>query len=142
MSLFRRGFTLIEVLVAVVILATGITVILRAFETGIVALDAARDRLVAATLVRGKVAEKEADLVLNQSFQRHSAGNFQSPYQRYGWTVNISEPDLTGAFTTSGSDAPLEFFEINAGVGREDVTRYFEVSLLCWRITEKAEQEP
>ena len=135
----KKGFTLIEVLVAVVILATGITVILRAFETAIVALDAARDRLVAAVLVRGTVAEIAAGQVLDQGAARHFSGNFSAPYQRYGWRAELAEPNLPGML--SADSAPkIEIFEINAGVGREDVTRYFGVSLWDWRFQETDEQ--
>ena len=51
------GFTLIEVLVALVILSTGIVLVLRAFETALAAVGQARDALVAGRLMREKILE-------------------------------------------------------------------------------------
>jgi prepilin-type N-terminal cleavage/methylation domain-containing protein len=54
------GFTLIEVLVSLVILATGIVAVLRAFETSAVALGESRAALHATELLRRLAAEAEA----------------------------------------------------------------------------------
>ena len=118
-----------------VILATGITVILRALETGIVALDAARDRLLSAVLVRGVAAEIEAEQMLDKSAVRYFSGYFPAPYQRYGWRADVADPGLPGLSGTD-NDSEIEFFEINAAVGRDDVIRYFEVKLWSWRLSE------
>ena len=51
------GFTLIEVLVTLVILSTGIVVVLQAFDVAVAALGEARDTLWANAIVREKLAE-------------------------------------------------------------------------------------
>jgi len=54
-----KGFTLIEILVSVAILATGIVSILGAFNYCISALAASRDRLDATFFLKQKIAEIE-----------------------------------------------------------------------------------
>lgn len=51
----HSGFTLIEVLITVVILSTGIVLVLQAFQTSATALGAARDAMRATHLLRGMV---------------------------------------------------------------------------------------
>jgi prepilin-type N-terminal cleavage/methylation domain-containing protein len=53
----RSGFTLIEVLIAVVILSTGIVMVLRAFDTALVALHDSRDTVRAALITRNRLAD-------------------------------------------------------------------------------------
>jgi|GEM_PF-5606712 len=53
------GFTLLEVLVTLVILSVGIVVVLQAFQTSIVALEAARDSLRMELLLKEYLAETE-----------------------------------------------------------------------------------
>ena len=61
-----RGFTLIEVLVALVILSTGIVLVLRAFETALTASVRARDSMLATLLLRDKLSQVEASLQLDR----------------------------------------------------------------------------
>ena len=58
-----RGFTLIEVLVALVILSTGIVSVLRAFETALAASTRGRDSMVATALLRDKLCQVETELL-------------------------------------------------------------------------------
>ena len=81
------AFTLIEVLVSVVILATGIVLILRAFETSLVALAEARDALRATALVHGKLAEIRSGAAVSGAADVSSRGWFEAPYQNFSWIV-------------------------------------------------------
>jgi prepilin-type N-terminal cleavage/methylation domain-containing protein len=93
----RRGFTLIEVLVAVVILATGIVAILRVFQTSTVALAEARDMLGGMSEVRRIMAD------LQQAADRGGSASLTARSGRwedsggYGSDVRVSvvqrEPD-------------------------------------------------
>lgn len=53
----RRAFTLVEVLVAVAILATGVVLVLRAFSIAIVGLDRSRNSLWAHMVMRDRFSE-------------------------------------------------------------------------------------
>lgn len=60
------GFTLIEVLVALVILSTGIVLVLRAFETALAASERSRDSMIATMLVREKLNQVESTLLIDR----------------------------------------------------------------------------
>ena len=56
----RTGFTLIEVLVAVLILSTGIVFVLRAFDTAVGALAVSRDALDTHLFLKEKISELDS----------------------------------------------------------------------------------
>jgi prepilin-type N-terminal cleavage/methylation domain-containing protein len=74
----RGAFTLIEVLVTVVILSTGIVVVLEALQTSLGALGSARDSLRATLLVREKMAEVERGAL------QSGGGGLSSSSARFG----------------------------------------------------------
>ena len=84
----RSAFTLIEVLVSMVILATGIVLILRSFETSVIALAEARDALRATSLLEEKLAEIRSQTAASRNLSFTSRGSFDEPYQNYSWSVN------------------------------------------------------
>ena len=92
----RRGFTLIEVLVTVVILSIGIVLVLRAFETSLVALGQARDALRAGHLIRGKMAEAEADALEGGRPAYGAGGRLEAPFSEYRWELRSGGPSGTG----------------------------------------------
>lgn len=85
------GFTLIEVLVSVVILSTGIIFVLHAFETASVALSDMRD-----TIWAGNVAQSEIDMLRVQSAAGEDPGSgyrngiSSTYYSSFIWERNIS----------------------------------------------------
>ena len=95
-SKVQNAFTLIEVLVSMVILATGIVLILRAFETSVIALGEARDALRATSLLEAKLAEIRADTAAGGG-TRSSRGSFDAPYNDYSWTVKSKSTGMTRA---------------------------------------------
>ena len=80
------GFTLIETLVAIVILSTGIVLVLRAFQTSAVALGEARDQAVAMTLIGRRFEAAEAYTLDHPGMApRDDSGAFDPPYDRFLW---------------------------------------------------------
>lgn len=125
------GFTLIEVLLAVVILAVGITVILRAFETGIVALDAARDRLAGVLLIRHTSAAAEEEFVRRIEMDV-SSGRYDPPFERYGWRLEfLPQADFSGL--SQDTEWPVDIYEMAAEVKADNVMRGFNNNLWVWR---------
>jgi type II secretion system protein I len=59
----HQGFTLIEVMVAVLILSTGIIVVLQGYQLALSALEAARDSLRADVVLRERMAQIEAEAI-------------------------------------------------------------------------------
>jgi len=70
------GFTLIEVLVAVVILSTGIVLVLRAFDTALVALHDSRDTLRANLILRSRLADIRLAAAVGESELAALGGGF------------------------------------------------------------------
>lgn len=104
----RTGFTLIEVLVALVILATGIVVVLRAFQTSAVALGEARDRMWATLLIGEKLSDIEAFVYDNPGLLPESSeGRFTGLYRDFLWRCEVGDPprDVSSS-VTAGDDGP------------------------------------
>ena len=78
------AFTLIEVLIALVILSTGIVVVLQAFQTSATALGDARDTLRATRLIADKLSELDA----NGAAAAAGTGVCADPLSSFRWRVS------------------------------------------------------
>lgn len=96
----NRGFTLLEVLVALGILAMSITAILQLFGTAMVTSSRAESVTFATMLARQKMAEQIFKLekdALEGKFpgtDEESEGNFDDPYSKYKWHVKIRKVEI------------------------------------------------
>ncbi|NCO41708.1 MAG: hypothetical protein COZ06_02215 [Armatimonadetes bacterium CG_4_10_14_3_um_filter_66_18] len=84
-----RGFTLLELLVAFVILSFGIVGILRAVSSGLLSARDAGDYTTAATLAEMQLAQLRWDENLQAGGE--SEGDFGDLYPHYKWTA-VMEP--------------------------------------------------
>lgn len=93
-----RGFTLVELLVALVILSTGIVLVLQAFQSSLSALGAARDGLLSDMLVRQVLAEAEQEVRSRPAVTLASrAGRFVGEYADFAWQREVqTEPAPAG----------------------------------------------
>ena len=91
----RRGFTQIEVLVTILLLAIVVPVAMQAVSTATGAASAARHKSVAAGLAESKMAE----LIATGEWQTGAtSGGFGEEYPEYRWdarAVNWTEPSVT-----------------------------------------------
>ena len=87
------GFTLLEVLVAVAILAIALVAILKANVQNLDALTTSRETTTASLLAAGKLAEIEAAGVANWG---ESQGDFGEDYPDYFWQVETSSTAVEG----------------------------------------------
>ena len=96
----RGGFTLLEAVVALAIIAMTSVGVLQAFAADLRGAGKVRDALTASTLARSRLARLEistaADLtILPDSLAR---GKFNAPFDSYTWTADSraipGEPDL------------------------------------------------
>ena len=83
----RTAFTLIEVLVTLVILSTGIVVVLHAFESSVTALGEARDVLNGTALAQRKRVAIESELAAGGPLPTGASGRFEAPFEDYAWTA-------------------------------------------------------
>jgi type II secretory pathway pseudopilin PulG len=87
------GFTLVEALVAAVILIIGISGALGAISAGVRAQSAADFYSTTASLAQQKMAELEcrSDLSVGEE-----SGTFEAPYEAYKWSYVIEETPQDG----------------------------------------------
>jgi len=111
------GFTLVEVLVTLVILSTGIVLVLRAFETSLVALGDARDNLWAVNLMRQKTAEAELALAAGSSPPSTSESFDRDPYRGFRCDRVIARIDEVQSIPSSGIGG-CTVYEINTVVNK------------------------
>jgi type II secretion system protein I len=96
----NAGFTLLEVLVALGILAVSITAILQMFGTAMVSSSRAEAVTVGTMLARQKMAEQMIKLekdALEGKFpgtDEESDGSFDEPYDKYKWHVKVRKVEI------------------------------------------------
>ena len=91
----RRGLTLVEILVAVAILATGGVLILQALARGAYTLKVAENRRHAYIFSQAKMAD--LDMSLKQGLEPTTRGQFRMGREQFRWDVYTSpteEPEL------------------------------------------------
>ncbi len=126
-----RGFTLIEVLIAVVILSTGIVVVLQGMHTALAALDGAVDKSRAAMLLRSKIVEAQASALYGDDpSSLATSGSFPEPYDVYRWRLNVSKGTYSeGTGSESGSGG---LYEVGITVWQDGTDRYHEGATLVF----------
>lgn len=87
------GFTLIEVLVALVVVTAGLTVIAQGFLTGGRASVASQHRSIAAMLAESKMAEIEAGIISNTT---SASGTFEPERPDFTWNLELESTTITG----------------------------------------------
>lgn len=110
----RRGFTLLEVLIAVVIMAGGIMVMANAWSGNFLRVRNSRINNTAASLLERKMTEIE---ILYQDkpieeVKEEDGGDFGSMFPGYSWTMSSKEfemPDLSSSLASreGGADEML-----------------------------------
>jgi len=87
----NRGFTLIEVLVAVVILAVGIVGIGRSYVISVGALGIGRESTEALCLLKQKISEIELTAIEAGGIDTgYSSGSFEGEYSDYEWEAQVT----------------------------------------------------
>jgi general secretion pathway protein I len=103
----EKGFTLLEVMIAIGVLAIGIGAILTAENNSLDVTLRAKRMTTVATLARNTIidAERELQGKTFEEVKEKSTGKFDAPYADYSWERVIKEvtfPNITGAGGGSG----------------------------------------
>jgi prepilin-type N-terminal cleavage/methylation domain-containing protein len=106
----EKGFTLLEVMIAIGVLAIGIGAILTAENNSLDVTLRAKRMTTVATLARNTIidAERELQGKTFEEVKEKSTGKFDAPYSDYSWERVIKEvtfPNITGAGAGGGSEA-------------------------------------
>ena len=115
----NRGVTLVEVLLAVVVLSVGLAGVLRAYAASIGALEVSRETVITIELLKEKTADVEQKMIEQGGISAGSAsGRFDGKFADYNWAW--------GTATT----AQEGLYELTMSVARADGAR--QVSLITY----------
>ncbi len=84
----KSGFTLLEVMVALLIIATSFIVLLHSRNQSVIAADYARRTTIATLLASEKMSEMEQGGVHETG---EDAGNFSEDYPEFTWRTTVSD---------------------------------------------------
>ena len=122
----RVAFTLIEVLITIVILSTGIVGILYSFDASMNALSETRDTLFCTVLCRDKLTDIESDIVAGLAPEVASSGVFDGMYKDYRWNTetrlvprNIDD-NHSGIGAAEDEDVKVDLYRIRVFVWRNN----------------------
>ncbi|NQT93311.1 MAG: prepilin-type N-terminal cleavage/methylation domain-containing protein, partial [Lentisphaerae bacterium] len=114
----QAAFTLIEILVTLVILSTGIVLVLQAFETAAVALASSREDLFAHELIEDIVADLEASVLESGDCRTGRDGGGSAGWDGdYRWETDVSR--LRGPGEDEGEEPDGSAYEVVVTVFRE-----------------------
>ena len=88
----HKGFTLVEVLVSLLLLALVLPVVMSAVSLSMRAAEDSRATATASTLARSKLSELQAQ---NQWDLQKMGGDFGGDYPQYRWTAQLTNFDGT-----------------------------------------------
>jgi prepilin-type N-terminal cleavage/methylation domain-containing protein len=125
------GFTLVEVLIAVVILATGVVVVLQGLHASLSVLEGAIDKTRSEMLVRSKIVEAQAAALMRESpSSLGSSGHFEEPYEAYRWRLDADTAARSVGGDGGDSAGAGNLHEITVTVWRENSERTYAASTL------------
>lgn len=117
-----RGFTLLEVMIAIAILAIALTALLGSQSQSMVAADRANFAVNSSFLARKKMAE----LLAEGDELSGSSGDFGENYPNYFWRVEFEDADFSEHELLAGIGGLLQ--RIDLVVHSEDETRSYPLT--------------
>ena len=90
----RKGFTLLEVMIAMAILATVLVTVFHSQSQSIAMANESRSMTTLALLAQSRMAEVEGQQELSTG---QTTGTFGEDFPDYSWTVSITQPPGAGA---------------------------------------------
>lgn len=96
----KKALTLIEVMIAVIILTVGIIGVIQAYIKSLGVLQVSKDYLIEVPLAESKMTEIERYESENNGLTlSKQSGTFQRPFNQFNWEMEINPSDLTGLNT-------------------------------------------
>lgn len=116
----KEGFTLLEVMIAMAILAMSLTILLGSVNSGVVYGGNARDTTIAAFLAQEKMTELERkrDLLANNTSE---SGRFEDEFERFSWEYTV-RTDLSAKqlVESVGTQIPFDPMKVEVTVKWKD----------------------
>ena len=129
------GFTLIEVVVAMVILSVGITVILELFSGSLRLLRTSGEYTKAVNYARVKMEEVTVKPTMNEGIEE---GEFDGVYR---WQVDVKRMDILPARIETDFKPPVELFQVKLIVLWKSGTKERSTVLETYRTIKLEEEE-
>lgn len=131
----RKGFTLIEVVVAMAILGVGIAVIIELFSGGLRLVRASGEYTQAVNYGRVKMEEMTVKPTLNEGTEE---GEFDGTYR---WQVDVKRMDLLPAKIGTDFKPPVELYQVKIHVLWKSGLRERSTELETYRTIRLEEEE-
>ncbi len=120
----KTGVTLVEVLLAVVILSIGIVGVLRAYAASIGALEISRNTVNIIELAKEKMGDLQQEMIEQGGVSAgSSSGQFQGDFEDYSWAWEA---------TTSARDGLCELALTVSSPGESDGSRKISLVTYAW----------
>ena len=116
---FPPGFTLLEVMIAVAIIAIALMAVLGSQSQGLSLAGESRFNRTASLLAQGKMAEIEA--VKDQRDLNSDSGDFGDEFPGYVWQLSVNEVLFDGAETISNR---LNQIDLEVSWGSDELYQY------------------
>ena len=116
---FSPGFTLLEVMIAVAIIAIALMAVLGSQSQGLSLAGESRFNRTATLLAQGKMAEIEA--VKDQRDLNSDSGDFGDEFPGYTWQLSVDEVLFDGAETISDR---LKQIDLEVSWGSDELYQY------------------
>ena len=128
----KKGFTLLEVMVAVAILSLGLIIAIQSFSVSLRIAETSLNLSKAALLAQRKLSEIELE---GFSFESLNSGDFGENYPDFGWETDITPVELKEPLIEAGLEDMFAFHEeplIEAGL--EDMPVLYQVAItIFWQ---------
>jgi len=131
----NKGFTLVEVIIALAILGIGLTVIIEIFTGGLRLAKISEEYTKAMNLGRMKMEEIAYKPKVEEGT---SEGEFDDSYH---WQVQIKKTDLLPVEKDSDFKPPIELFQVRIDVYWKSGSKQRSASLECYRVNKPATDE-
>ena len=101
---YCRGFTLLEVMIAVAILAASLTALLAAVNGGVIASGSSKDLTTAMLLAERKLTEIELE---GYPTEGEIEGDFGDDYPRFSYKLHVTTPEIFTSLLVMGHKVDL-----------------------------------
>ena len=123
------SFTLIEVLIAIAILSTGIVFIMSTFDASVIALSTSQDTLRMMRLARKKMTEVEMSALGEGGIEEEtSSGTFSRTDSKFHWDLQVRRVTGPNDIPSAGETDSETLNEVVVTIGREGTGRRYSLA--------------
>lgn len=138
----RRGFTVLEAVIALAILSAGISIVFRAFGSSVRLLGGLRDRLGAEIVIREKLAELRLAAAADPAaLPAVAMGSATGPQADFRWVAHVEDTGPPAA-VPDGEGPVYDVRRVRLAVWREGASRRWAATTLVGASRRTAGESP